>query len=71
MILNLYTQEQSYSASKYNEGYFTIRSVIKRFCNRETVINALRCGLEKLSVREIREIINTVKKKNPPTHRRK
>ena len=67
MIVNLHNQGYSFCYSKYNEkrSRFTIRSVIKRFSNQETVISAPRCGRpEKLSVAEKREIINTVKKTN-------
>ena len=60
MILNLYNQGYSYSAIAdiMKKSRFTIRSVIRRFSNLETVIGAPRGGrLKKLSVRERREII--------------
>lgn len=43
---------------------FTIRSIIKRFCNTESVINVLQCGCpEKLSERGKRKV-DIVKKKS-------
>ena len=68
MILNLYNQGYSYSAiaDRMKKSPFTIRSVIRRFSNLETVLGAPRGGrLKKLRVRKKREIIV---KKNPQQH---